>query len=214
MESLPRLSVADVIALIRVARLYQDALWLVEAQPPLAWLLLVSAVETAANRWRKSKGSPVERMRESKPALYDYLASLNNDDMTERVAEHIKDTLGCAKKFSDFILEFLPQPPSTRPPEEWCRYPWEHAKIRKAVKTIYGHRSRALHDGTPFPAPMCGLPFRRRDWIAPAEIPIGFAMHEGGGIWLAEDVPLLLHTFEYIVRSALLGWWRRAAHKG
>ena len=30
----------------------------------------------------------------------------------------------------------------------------------------------------------------------------------GGGVWLEEDIPLLLHTFEYITRETLLSWWR------
>jgi len=35
------------VALTRAARLYQDALWMIESEPSLAWLLLVSAIETA-----------------------------------------------------------------------------------------------------------------------------------------------------------------------
>jgi hypothetical protein len=35
----------------RAARLYQDALWIVESEPNLAWIMLVSTVETAAKEW-------------------------------------------------------------------------------------------------------------------------------------------------------------------
>ena len=42
------------VAVVRAARLYQDALWLAESQPHLSWLMLVSAAETGASRWLSS----------------------------------------------------------------------------------------------------------------------------------------------------------------
>lgn len=56
------LSLADeeVHARIKVARLYQDALWMAEAQPELSWILLISALETAASNW-KTSARPSER---------------------------------------------------------------------------------------------------------------------------------------------------------
>ena len=33
-------------------------------------------------------------------------------------------------------------------------------------------------------------------------------MSTGGGTWLAKDIPILFHTFEYMARHALLKWWR------
>jgi hypothetical protein len=33
----------------------------------------------------------------------------------------------------------------------------------------------------------------------------------GGGVWKAEDVPILLNTFEYIARNVLLNWWASLA---
>jgi len=63
----PQQNPKDEIALIRAARLYQDALWIADAEPAMAWLLLVSAIETAADRWDRSKSSSIERLRASKP---------------------------------------------------------------------------------------------------------------------------------------------------
>jgi hypothetical protein len=59
----------DQIALVRAARLYQDAIWIGDSEPALAWLMLVSAIETAAVRWNHSKLSPTERLRYSKPEI-------------------------------------------------------------------------------------------------------------------------------------------------
>jgi hypothetical protein len=207
---LAKLSPPDAVALVRAARLYQDALWLVESEPSLAWLMMVSAVETAANQWRKGKEAPVDRLKTSKPRLCDYLLSLGTD-VPERVAEEIAESLGSTKKFMDFVLDFLPPPPSTRPPVAF-QHPWDTGEIRETLRTIYGHRSRALHDGIPFPAPMCQPPFPLGLAI-PAERPTALAASESGGTWLARDTPIFFHTFEYIARAALLEWWRRGAPK-
>jgi hypothetical protein len=60
--TLTRLTPQNAVTLVRTSRLYQDALWLVESETALAWLMLVSAVETAADQWQKDKGSPAERL--------------------------------------------------------------------------------------------------------------------------------------------------------
>jgi hypothetical protein len=39
------------------------------------------------------------------------------------------------------------------------------------------------------------------------EVPDGLNSAGLGGIWLAKDAPMLLSTFEYITRGALLRWW-------
>jgi len=81
--------------------------------------------------------------------------------------------------------------------------------MKKTLSKIYGYRSRALHDGKPFPAPMCLPPFKEDpSWAAHAEKPIGLATSTLGATWLADDVPILLNTFEYIVRGCLLKWWK------
>jgi len=209
LTNLPRLSTLNAIALVRAARLYQEALWLVESEPELSWLMLVSAIETAANQWRRTKESSVARLKASKPELYEYLAGIGRD-VAVKVAEQIADSLGSTRKFVDFILCFLPTAPSARP-AEWWQHPWDEPRISKSMQIIYNYRSKALHEGRPFPAPMCAVPTRFTEWLAPAEIPGGMATAVAGGIWLAKDTPMLLHTFEYIVRGVLLEWWKQGA---
>ena len=43
------------------------------------------------------------------------------------------------------------------------------------------------------------------------EIPRGLAAGSRGGSWMAKDMPMLLHTYEYIVRNAILNWWEQTA---
>jgi hypothetical protein len=171
--------------------------------------MLVSAVETAANKWQRTKGDPADRMRASRPELYGYLANIGTGVLAE-VARQIADSLGSSKKFVDFVVCFMPSPPPDRPPLPY-QFFWDETEIRKALRKIYGFRSDALHDGKPFPEPMCEPPFTDRDWAAPSEKSIAIATSARGGVWLAKDAPMLFHFFEYIARNALLKWWREGA---
>jgi hypothetical protein len=92
MRTFPALKPEHAIALIRSARLYQDALWLAESEPNLSWLLLVSAVETAANLWRSANDSPIDRLTTSRPEFVNYLNSIGTDGLSDRVATEFADS--------------------------------------------------------------------------------------------------------------------------
>jgi hypothetical protein len=172
--------------------------------------MLVSAVETAGNHWRKGTDTPLKRLKAAKPELAELLQSTGIEKLTEQVANHIADTMKSTKKFLDFMSTFMPPPPGRRP-GEWAQHPWESGSLKKTMRLIYSYRSMALHDGRPFPASMCEPPFRLQDWNAPTEKPVGLASSMLGRTWLAKDTPMLLQTFEYIVRNALLAWWKSMA---
>jgi hypothetical protein len=211
-KSLPQLSEDNVIFLIKAARLYQNALWIAETDPSLAWIMFVSALETAAEQWRKNQEPPSTRLMAAKPGLYDYLISLNIPDIVDKVATHITDSLGVAQKFSDFVVNFFPNPPESRPPLAF-QCSWDKVEIQKMMKIIYNYRSEALHDGTPFPWPMCEAPIRLPEFLAPAEKPPGLGAFARNGTWLIKDTPMLLNTFEYITRKCLLAWWSQLNNK-
>jgi hypothetical protein len=195
----------DQITLIRAARLYQDAIWIGDTEPALAWLLLVSAIETVAGRWDQSKLSPIERVRHSKPSLVEAIEA-KCPELLPVVAETIADTMGATRKFLNFTLSFLPPPPEARPGKP-LQITWDGKQLKPILRKIYDYRSRALHDGIPFPAPMCLQPMRGHDGIAPAEQPAGLATRALGGVWRQEDTPMSLHVFEYITRRVLQAWW-------
>lgn len=204
--NLPVMRPEDAIPLIRAARLYQDGLWIAESEPELSWLMFVSAIETAASRWRTVKETPLERLRTSRPRLEEILNNYGGDQLVLQVADEIAPYMGSTKKFIDFILQFLPAPPAIRP-NEWAQHPWDAKGMKETLRKVYAYRSRALHGGTPFPAPMSMSPDPLGDEGILTEIPAGLASSTKGGVWLAEDTPILLHTFEYIARNALLKWW-------
>lgn len=192
-------------AIVRAARLYQDALWFAESEPELTWLLLVSALEAAANEWRKEDGSAVDRLESSKPDLHQYLIGLEDASILPRVAEHIADSLGSTRKFVDFVLQHLSGPPDLRPPI-WEQFEWTDINLKKALRIIYGYRSKALHEGRPFPAPMCVPPYIHASNGAVQERMHSLAVSMKQGIWQQEDIPMNLHLFEYITRKTLLAW--------
>jgi hypothetical protein len=209
-EKLKDVSQEKAIAIVRSARMYQEALWVAESEPSMTWLLLVSALETAANEWQRSQGDPVERLKESKPKLHAYLSSLSDDSILKKVAKEVADSLGITKKFVSFVQAFLPDPPLQRPTEGF-QFPWDNENWIKALKTIYGYRSKALHEGIPFPAPLCSPPIRLPDLGVSGEIPTALAHHEKGATWIRADLPVHLHIFEYVTRNVLLKWWSSAA---
>jgi hypothetical protein len=191
-------------ALVRAARLYQEALWIAEFDPKSSWLLLVSAVETAANHWRAANERAIERLRTSRPELAKLLVKVGGQEHLSQVADMIADYMGATRKFLDFLIEFMPDAPVPRP-RDHDQHSWESTVLKKSLKTIYTWRSRALHGGTPIPFPMCEAPTPSGDgW---SEVMVGHGAGAYGGVWAAKDAPMKLHLFEYIVRGALLKWW-------
>lgn len=198
--------------LVKSARLYQDALWLGESEPHLAWLFLVSAVETAADHWRHDERTPVEHLTEVKPKLVEILRASGGDKLVAEVAIELANITGATRKFTEFILRFDPGPPpgGRLIPVDW-------SKLKKAVQRVYDWRSKALHGGTPFPAPMCDAPiiqgsgpirYEGASTGAIAERPFGHAAGTSDALWDNEETPMLLHVFEHITRGALLRWWK------
>lgn len=209
MKSIPRIKPARYVNLIRACRSYQNALWIAESEPNLAWLMFVSALETAANDVYSTAASPSERLRESKPNLGELLKEHGGDELVGQVAELIAHTFGSTSKFVKFTIRFRPNAPDQRPDQDWLQVKWSKSGLKEILRKVYEYRSRALHDGIPFPVPMLGAPFYYSQGPTASEIPVtGLALSSLGGTWIPEDVPINLHCFHYITRGALLKWWK------
>ncbi len=214
LKSIPQIEPTRYVSLIRACRSYQDALWIAESEPNLAWLMFVSALETAANDVYTIDASPDERLRDAKPELAELLEKHGDDELIHKVAESIADTLGATKKFIDFTMQFMPDKPDQRPDHESLRVEWSKSGLKKILRKVYGYRSRALHDGKPFPAPMLRSPLYDSPNLPTSEVPrIGLAFHSHGGTWIPKDIPINLHCFHYITRGALLKWWEEMSEE-
>ncbi len=216
-SSFPLLLIKDTVALVRAARMYQEAIWMSEATPELSWIMLTSAIETVAQQWRTTAPlPPIEKMRAAWPNLEKVLRSYAGDKADElalKVAKEITAKMGSTKNFRDFILTFMPPPPSIRPPV-FAQASWGKPAMKRAMNQIYEYRSRALHGSHPFPAPMCEPPKKIGENGELEEIPFALATSMKGGVWVAKDTPMLLHTFNYIVRHCILNWWKSVASEG
>lgn len=204
LRRLAELTPAQSVALVGAARQYQEAVWAADSDPNLTWLLLVSAAEVAANQWRAESEAPIDRLRASKPEIESLLIEENCEHVLPQLAVLIAPYMGATRKFVDFLLAFCPPPPLGRPPVE-VQVSWERASLSRSLAKIYDYRSRALHAGTAFPAPLCRAP--HYTGTDTEERPIGLAAGFLGSVWMAADLPMMLHVFEYIVREALRSWW-------
>lgn len=209
LESIPHIAPSRYIQLVRACRSYQQALWAAESDPNMAWLLLVSALETAANDVITTDSTPEEILRVTEPALTEYLEGIGGSDCVHTVAEGIAHTLKATGKFIRFTTRFLPPEPEERPDEEWLQVKWTESALRRILGKVYKYRSRSLHAAIPFPNPMIRPPFRMGNSAPASEAPlVGKALHSHGGTWTKSDAPINLHCFHYIARGALLKWWK------
>ena len=193
------------IALMRAARFYQDALWLAESEPNLAWLMLVSALESVACCWDAVGGDDVSKLLAAKPDLHALLAGRNDPAFLAAVARILAPTLKATKKFIDFGLRFLPSPPERRP-EQFLQIDWSTSSWKSILGTIYKYRSNALHAGVPFPSPMGEPPFEHEGRIPSEKGSVGLAAHHHGGSWNSADLPINLNLFAMVTRQMLLAW--------
>jgi len=213
LRDLPRSEIGDVNALVKAARQYQQAIWVADSDPNLAWLILVSAIEIVAERWSSEAKSPRERLETWNKGIFDLLLENLCDKTINKIAKALSNITRSTSKFVEFICEFYSGEPENRP-REFARFSFNTENIRSAAKIVYSHRSNSLHNGVAFPRPMCEAPkilrFSEDDVDAvPPEKPTYRAASSAGAVWKDTDTPMLLHTFEHITRTAIISWWTR-----
>jgi hypothetical protein len=208
LRTYPSLPSRDAVALVRSAQQYVDGLWLADADPRLAWLKLIGALEAAAGRRDDSReDSPIEQLKRHKRQLYRQLKD-GPPEALQAVAVEFARVFHPERKLRSFVRAFDPGPPAKRPAGIGWHFDWE--SLDQALGVIYNHRSRDLHDGIPFPWLLCAPPQIAEDGV-PAECfpALGWSGH--GGQWTSAELPMYLHTFAHAVGGALRGWWASLA---
>lgn len=200
-DSFPRIDEKAQVELVRAARAYATGLWWANEDPNLAWLQLVTAVEIGANFRQDSTAEPTTLVEQLWPELWSALEPADEPIRVD-VAKLLAPQIRAARKFVDFLVSLAPEPPEVRPP--FGELAWD--SLKEHARLIYGHRSRALHAGKPFPLPMLEEP-RTEENGATQEVPYGLNSGGLGGVWDAKEAPMLLSTFEYLARGSLLAWW-------
>jgi hypothetical protein len=182
LRNFPMRTARETNTLIKAARIYQQAIWIADSDPALAWLLLISAVETAAVHWAGEEGSLRERLEASLPQLFKLLENSKCSDLIDDAATILQKYTRATKKFIDFLHTFSPGAPDQRPTQ--FLFSFKPKDIKEAASIIYSHRSESLHNGTAFPLPMCSPPqlfsFDGKQDSAHSEVPAGLATYSLG----------------------------------
>jgi len=115
-EAYALLGAEDATALARAAGQYVDALWWADADPRIAWIKLVGALEAAANRadMAMSDDDPVALLKRHRGALYGKLRRIDPRAVTV-TAKSLAGMLNVEAKLLRFTLANVPEPPTIRP---------------------------------------------------------------------------------------------------
>lgn len=208
LQSYPSLPAPGATALVRAARQFQRALLIAETDPNTAWLQLVSAVEVAAVHHMQDELGDWKTLEAAWPKMADELRVLDPEHRS-RVAAMLARQVRATVRYQRFLKEFRPPPPAPRPAEERSCVPWSKGKWAHAVDKIYAHRSHALHEGVPFPPPLCTAP--AYDGEVAQERGFGLGVGSGDAYWPPEELPMHLHIYVHIVAHALRQWWASMA---
>lgn len=207
LKTFPYISERDQVELIRAARAYSAAVWWANEDANQAWLQLVTAVEIAAKHRQTNSVSATALLEDMWPEIWKELL-LADQEVREKVAKELAPLVRSARAFKDFLNDYAPPPPPHRPDHDSLDW----SQMRRHANVIYGHRSKFLHSGKPFPLPMQGAPLVDRAGGV-QEVPGGLNAGGLGGVWDASESPMLLQTFDHIARGALLAWWDELAAK-
>ncbi|MFF0546874.1 hypothetical protein ACFYTF_28960 [Nocardia thailandica] len=202
LDTFPSLDESSQVAIVRAARSYAAAIWWANEDPNQSWLQLVTAVEIAAKARQRRTKDHMAVLQEFNRPVWSALEPAS-DQVRQNVAKALSRLIGATRSFVDFVCECAPPPPAVRPPH-YEAVDWED--MRSHAQTIYSHRSRALHEGVPFPMPMLRWPAVDDAGVI-QEAPDGHAVAGLGGIWKATEYPMNLSTFEHIARGSILRWW-------
>jgi hypothetical protein len=212
LERYSELDAATATSLVRAARLFQQGVWLADADPNLAWILLVSALEVAADTWAGTvKSEPVQQIVDNWPELGELLVAVGESEveLASKLARLLRGHVKIQDRVKQFVAFHLPEQPEPQP--KFDAIDWREEAITKSIGKIYQWRSRFLHAAIPFPGPMCAPP-RGDGEGAFSECPGGLGTGIGDASWLAEDTPMLLWPFAYLVNEVLRSWWLSRSH--
>lgn len=193
-------------AVIRAASQYGDGLWLADADPRLAWIKLFGALEVAANHHDRARfDGPVSQLGHHRRRLLRRIKDAS-PSVIEAVAAETAHTFNVEAKMLSFVDQFKPPPPPRRP--EVARVDWD--RLTDALSILYEHRSRDLHDGIAFPWALCEPPDLPGMPVAPERF-WAIDVSGRGGLWTADELPMHLHVFAYLVGETLRLWLRQLA---
>lgn len=194
------------------ARFYQQAVEMIEAVTDMAYLNLISAIETLCG----DTDIGMIKLAEVDNALANAIVRVNPLDLQREIEERImKRERFIKRRFVEFIKQHIDDSFWT-----YQRRPQPHARIKpddldRLLKNVYDQRSRTLHTGEPFPeyiymsqqlTDISHLEYNKAYKIGRTymeEIPFGNTIMIGSRSWTAEEYIPHPHFFERLVNHVL-----------
>lgn len=159
-------------------------------------------------RWCKDKGQPVGRLKASKPKLHDYLLTLGQDvpDLGRGIHRRFPRSHNPVREvLMKFLLDLY-----LLARLNGARYHGARTKLSDSISRSTTTGQRSFTRANLFRLPMCEPPPKvAPDWPSPAEKPIGLTVSVARRTWIADDLSMFFHIFEYMARHALLQWWKQ-----
>lgn len=190
--------------LVAASRLYVLALELIHDQPDISYQLLISSIETMANGTLGSFQPSDEAKLEHQRPVYDMALSLDlGEETAKKIAiEACKREWWATRKFKQFLMDYVDDSIWTEQDELFHQIRLENLPKREnfeqTLSKIYNVRSKATHEGQPFPS--------TASYTGGPTIPIRAANALFGTV---SPFPPVI-WFERVVNSALYGYLDRA----
>jgi hypothetical protein len=184
---------------ILAARMYHQALPNIETAPDLAYLHLVSSIESLS-RHHEIAPVPLEELDEHLSQLVSRVGDEGLRAELEAVVR--KRERFIKRRFVDFVIahteeEFWAE--STAPDYGRVKPP----DLAGHLKGIYDQRSLTLHTGAPFPGYLLNAPIRTEAKLGPCEILFTSAVYIDGKSWTKDQFIPFVHFFERLVNHVL-----------
>jgi hypothetical protein len=171
-------TIPNAVEIVYASRLYRAALELIESRPDIAYLLLISTVESlAAVALGDYEPTELEKLgTESAVVVQKCALKLGLDEKKAKLLalESSRGAYWLGKKFKKFLLDFVSLDELAAKdrvflvPENFCP---RKEDVPKALSRIYDARSGNLHRASPFPKSV-GL--GTSPWIKPGQLPTGW----------------------------------------
>ncbi len=186
------------------ARLYHLALSLIDRDKTLAYVCLVSAIESLLHDYDPN-GVRLEDLNEEAASLIQ--ATVPDPEQYRAIERALLKPLPLIKqRFKKFIIEHLSDEfwgDPTRPNNLAFRLK-DASQVEEYVGRIYDARSSTLHEGVPLPPSMA----------LDDEIPAGLGRFVGQKEWKEKDLLPSVRAFERLVHHVLMEYLRRESALG
>jgi hypothetical protein len=185
-------------------RLYHQAIGMVESDPDLAYLTLVSAVEVLAEDHPIGEVS----LADLDEGLDDAVGRVDQPEVREEIRERILNRqYFTRRRFRQFLLDHI-DPSFWEDPGRPDVGRIEEDQLPELLNRIYDQRSKTLHSGEPFPPNIHSPP------IQGAELDPSLGMMVAGRRWEPEEYVPNPHFFERLVNHCLKEYLKRHQDDG